>query len=78
MVVIQPVANSPLLLQSTQYAKLVNCLFFFHNNLGTALIVFETSITLTENGFIHITIVDVRHSLRDVNLGVVSLLSTAT
>ena len=65
MVVIQPVANSALLLQCTQYAKLVNCLLFY-DNLGTALIAFETSIILKEPGFC-ITIVDVRHSLMAVN-----------
>ena len=35
-----------LFLQSTQYAKLVNC--SFHDNLGTALAVHNTSITLAE------------------------------
>ena len=45
-------SNSALLLQSTQYAKLVNCCF--HNNLGTALAVYNTNITLAEsNKFTH-------------------------
>ena len=39
-------------LQSTQYAKLVNC--SFHDNLGTALTVHNTNITLTGNNeFVH-------------------------
>ena len=40
-------SNSALLLQSTAYAKLVKC--SFHSNLGTALTVRNTSITLAEN-----------------------------
>ena len=36
-----------LLLQSTQYAELVNC--SFHDNLGTALVVYNTNITLSGN-----------------------------
>ena len=36
-----------LLLQSTQYAELVNC--SFHGNLGTALVVNNTNITIAEN-----------------------------
>ena len=40
-------SNSALFLQSTQYAKLVNC--SFHDNLGTALTVNNTSVTLAEN-----------------------------
>ena len=41
-----------LFLQSTQNAKLVNC--SFHDNLGTALVVHNSSITLVENSeFIH-------------------------
>ena len=40
-------SNSALFLQSTQYAKLVNC--SFHDNLGTALTVNSTSVTLAEN-----------------------------
>ena len=47
----QPASNSALLLQSTQNAKLVNC--SFHDNLGTALTVHNTSITLEENKFTH-------------------------
>ena len=46
-----PASNSALLLQSTQYTKLVNC--SFHDNLGTALTVKNTSVTLVENKFIH-------------------------
>ena len=42
-----PASNSALLLQSTQNAKLVNC--SFHDNLGTALTVHNTNITLTGN-----------------------------
>ena len=42
-----PASNSALLLNSTQNAKLVNC--SFHDNLGTALTVYNTSITLAEN-----------------------------
>ena len=45
-------SKSALLLQSTANAKLVNC--SFHDNLGNALTVRNTSITLTENNtFIH-------------------------
>ena len=41
-----------LLLQSTQYATLVNC--FFYNNIGNALVVRNTSVTLAGNSeFIH-------------------------
>ena len=40
-------ANSALLLNSSQNAKLINC--SFHGNLGTALTVHNTSITLAEN-----------------------------
>ena len=36
-----------LLLQSTQYAELVNC--SFHDNLGTALVVNNTNVTLAGN-----------------------------
>ena len=39
-----PASNSALLLQSTQNAKLVNC--SFHDNLGTALVVNDTNISL--------------------------------
>ena len=46
-----PASNFALGLQSTQYAKLVKC--SFHDNLGTALTVHNTSITLAENEFIH-------------------------
>ena len=46
-----PASNSALFLQSTQNAKLVNC--SFHDNLGTALTVHNTSITLVGNMFIH-------------------------
>ena len=40
-----------LLLQSAQYAELVNC--SFHDNLGTALVVNNTNIALIENNFTH-------------------------
>ena len=42
-----PASSSGLFLHSTLYAKLVNC--SFHDNLGTALAVHNTSITLAEN-----------------------------
>ena len=42
-----PASNSALILQSTKHAKLVNCSFY--NNLGNALTVRNTSITLAEN-----------------------------
>ena len=42
-----PVSNYALLLQSTQYVELVNC--SFHDNLGTALVVNNTNITLAGN-----------------------------
>ena len=41
-----PASSFALFLQSTQYVKLVN--FSFHDNLGTALVVHNTSITLAE------------------------------
>ena len=44
-----PTSTSALFLQSTQNAKLVNC--SFHDNVGTALTVCNTSITLVENEF---------------------------
>ena len=40
-------SNSALLFESTQHVTLVNC--SFHHNLGTALAVHNTSITLAEN-----------------------------
>ena len=47
-----PTGNSALFLQSTQYAKLVNC--SFHDNLGIALAVYHTIISLAENNeFVH-------------------------
>ena len=46
-----PASNSALLLQSTQNTKLVNC--SFHDNIGAALAVKNTSVTLVENTFIH-------------------------
>ena len=47
-----PASNSALFLKSTQNAKLANC--FFHDNVGAALTVHSTNITLTENiEFIH-------------------------
>ena len=39
------------LLQSTQYAELVNC--SFHDNLGTALVVNNTNVSLVGNNFMH-------------------------
>ena len=47
-----PASSFALFLQSTQYAKLVNC--SFHNNHGTALTLHNTIITLEENSeFVH-------------------------
>ena len=46
-----PASNSALFLQSIQNAELVNC--SFHDNIGTALAVNNTSVTLVENKFIH-------------------------
>ena len=46
-----PASNSALLLRSTHNAELVNC--SFHDNIGTALTVKNTSVTLVENKFIH-------------------------
>ena len=46
-----PASNSALFLQSTQNTKLVDC--SFHDNLGTALAVKNTSVTLVDNKFIH-------------------------
>ena len=40
-----------LLLQSTQYAELVNC--SFHDNIGAALVVINSSITAENNDFTH-------------------------
>ena len=45
------IARHVLLLQSTQYAKLVNC--SFHDNIGTALVVTSSSITAENNDFTH-------------------------
>ena len=42
-----PGSNYALLLQSIQYAELVNC--SFHDNIGTALVVNDTNITLAGN-----------------------------
>ena len=42
-----PASNYVLLLQFTQYAELVNC--YFHDNLGTALVVKNSNITFTGN-----------------------------
>ena len=44
-------SSSALFLQSTQNAELVNC--SFHDNLGTALMVHNTIITLEGNNFMH-------------------------
>ena len=44
-------ARHALLLQSTQYAELVNC--SFHDNIGTALVVISSSITAENNDFTH-------------------------
>ena len=46
--ILQPTVNVALHLQSTQYSELVNC-SFHDNNLGTALMVNNTSITLAGN-----------------------------
>ena len=48
---ISPVTSYALLLQSTQHAELVNCLF--HDNLGTALVVNNTNTTLAGNRLNH-------------------------
>ena len=48
---ISPVTSYALLLQSTQHAELVNCLF--HDNPGTALVVNNTNATLPGNRFNH-------------------------
>ena len=45
------IAKHALLLQSTQYAELVNC--SFHDNIGTALVVINSSITAENNDFTH-------------------------
>ena len=45
------IARHALLLQSTQYAELVNC--SFHDNIGTALVVINSSITAENNDFTH-------------------------
>ena len=45
------IAKHALLLQSTQYAELVNC--SFHDNIGTALVVISSSITAENNDFTH-------------------------
>ena len=46
-----PASNYALFLQSIQNAELVNC--SFHDNIGTALAVNNTSVTLVENKFTH-------------------------
>ena len=46
-----PASNSALFLQSIQNAGLVNC--SFHDIIGTALAVNNTSVTLVENKFMH-------------------------
>ena len=46
-----PASKSALFLQSIQNAELVNC--SFHNNIGTALAINNTSVTLLENKFMH-------------------------
>ena len=46
-----PASNSALVLQSIPNAKLVNC--SFHDNIGTALAVNNTSVTLVDNKFMH-------------------------
>ena len=45
------IARHALLLQSTQYAELVNS--SFHDNIGTALVVINSSITAENNDFTH-------------------------
>ena len=44
---VSPGSHYALSLQSTQNAELVNC--FFHDNIGTALLVENTNVTLAEN-----------------------------
>ena len=44
-------SSSALVLQSIQYAELTNC--FFHENIGTALVLHNTNVALVENKFIH-------------------------
>ena len=45
------IAKHVLLLQFTQYAELVNC--SFHDNIGTGLVVINSSITAENNDFTH-------------------------
>ena len=45
------IARHALLLQSTQYAELVNC--SFRDNIGTALVVINSNITAENNDFTH-------------------------
>ena len=74
-----PAGNSALLLQSTQLAKLVNC--SFHDNLGTALVVHNTNITLAENSeFINNTCAcqRVRHVMCELGCGITAFNSNIT
>ena len=73
-----PASNSALLLQSTQNAKLVNC--SFHDNLGTALTVHNTSVTLTGNNeFVHNQCACGSFSeMRELGCGITALNSSLT
>ena len=55
-----PASNSALLFRSTKYAKLMNCIF--HDNLGTALTVYNTTLPW-QGTSLHITSVVVSHLL---------------
>ena len=72
-----PPSSSALFLQSTQYAKLVNC--SFHNNIGTALAVCDTDIMLVENKFIHNRCACKSFSeMHELGCGITALNSTLT
>ena len=72
-----PASNSALLLQSTKYAKLVNC--SFHDNVGTALVVCNTNITLEKNNtFIHNQCACQLSEKRDLGCGISAFNSNLT
>ena len=72
-----PASNSALLLRSTQNAELVNC--SFHDNLGTALAVHNTSATLAKNRFVHNQCACKSFSeVRGLGCGITALNSTLT
>ena len=72
-----PGSSSALFFQSTQNAKLVNC--SFHDNIGTALAVKNTSVTLVENKFIHNQCVCGSSSkLRELGCGIITFNSNVT